>query len=291
MNTRHSDEQYKVVNSIINTLRRGDCVAYVSTGNGGSGFGFWKPSDEDMELRKHLLHFARVKSLDVDDDEELCEDWKDSDYFDKSLDFYELSETGMNNPFRIQVMIDPFMYVNSYELRDMIVEDHDDLTSVEITSGINGYPRNLHGAVVGFYSYEQAAQIAELYGVEVVSLRRRDGWHFYESQGAVYNNYDMMDVYENDGNYSIYTDSSEFVETIDMVMSDTDEEDYEDDYSDFMSRMQCLKDQVTNENTDGKFFLVPCDDWNAYQLIDLKASHYYEDVWTFDIALDCSTIY
>lgn len=288
--SRKSDEQYKVVNAIINTLRSGDCVAYVSTGNGGAGFGLWHPADEDMELRKHLLHFSRVDDIDVEDDEELCADWKDYDHFDDSFDFYELSETGSDNPFRIQVMINPDMYVNSHELRDMITDDQDGLSGEEITSGSNGYPSNLRGAVVGFASYEQAEQIASLYGVEVVSLRRRDGWQFYESQGCAYEDYDMMDVYDCDCNYSIYADEDEFVATIDEVMNEADEDDFDGDYSDFMARMQSLKDRVLDEDTDGRFFLFPCDDWDAYELIDRKAAHYSYDVWTYDIALDCSVI-
>lgn len=288
--SRKSDEQYKVVNSIINTLRSGDCVAYVSTGNGGAGFGIWSPSDEDMELRNHLLHFSRVDEVDAEDDEELCADWKDYDQFDASFDFYELTEEGSDNPFRIQVMINPDMYVNSHELRDMITDDQDGLTGEEITSGINGYPSHLRGAVVGFASYKQAEQIANLYGVEVVSLRRRDGWQFYESLGRAYEDYDMMDVYDCDCNYSIYADADEFVATIDEVMNEADEDDFDGDYSDFMARMQSLKDRVMDEDTDGRFFLVPCDDWDAYELIDRKAASYSYDVWTYDIALDCSVI-
>ena len=288
--SRKSDEQYKVVNAIINTLRSGDCVAYVSTGNGGAGFGIWCPAEEDMALREYLLHFSRVDEVDAEDENELCADWKDYDHFDDSFDFYELSETGSDNPFRIQVMINPDMYVNSHELRDMITDDQDGLDGEEITSGSNGYPLNLRGAVVGFDSYKQAEQIASLYGVEVVSLRRRDGWQLYESLGRAYEDYDMMDVYDCDCNHSIYGDAAEFVKTIDEVMADADEDDFEGDYSDFMARMQSLKDRVLAENTDGRFFLVPCDEWDAYKLIDRKAASYSYDVWTYDIALDCSVI-
>lgn len=283
-----ANEHYKVVNAITNTLRRGDCVAFVSDGNGGAGFGLWKPSDEDMELREYLLHFKQVDSLDVEDEEKLCDDWEDYDGFDRSLDFYELAEDDTQNPFRIQVMVNPDMYVNSHDLRDMIVDDHDGLDAVEITEGINGYPKSIRGAVVGVSSYEQAEHIAKLYGVGVVSLRRRDGWHFYESQGTIYEDYDMMNVYSDECSLSVYSDAEDFVvNEIDSVMDETDEEDFDGDYSEFMADLQNLKDRIFAENTDGKIFIVPVGNISNYELIPRTESHFHEDVWTYDIALDC----
>lgn len=279
---------YKVVNAIINTLRRGDCVAYISDGNGGAGFGLWYPSEENMELREYLLHFKQVDSLDVEDEEKLCDDWEDYDGFDRSLDFYELSEDDTQNPFRIQVMVNPDMYVNSHNLRDMIVDDHDGLDAVEITEGINGYPKSIRGAVVGVSSYEQAEHIANLYGVEVVSLRRRDGWQFYESQGNIYNDYDMMDVYSDEYDVRVYSDAEDFIASeIDSVMDETDEEDFDGDYSEFMVDLQSLKDRIFAENTDGKIFIVPVGNISNYELIPRTESHFHEDIWTYDIALDC----
>ena len=48
---KHSSEFYKVMNAVINTLNHGDSVAYVSGGQGGSGFGLFSPDEDLRELR------------------------------------------------------------------------------------------------------------------------------------------------------------------------------------------------------------------------------------------------
>ena len=67
---KHSSEFYKVVNAVINTLNHGDSVAYVSGGQGGSGFGLFSPDEDFRELRLHLLNdYNSVEYLDVDDED------------------------------------------------------------------------------------------------------------------------------------------------------------------------------------------------------------------------------
>ena len=271
--TRPSDLHFKVINAVINTLRNLDSVAYVSGGNGGSGFGLFSPSDDFHVIRKQLWDFDLCEDIDASDEDFdiLFNEWAEYDEFDSAFHFYELSN-------------------REGQLRDMIVEDYDGLSSVEITEGMNGYPCALRGAVVGVKSWDQAAQISDLYGVDLVKLQTRDGWQFYTSCGHIYEDFDMFDVYADDPNFSVYTETSEFVEVIEMMMSETDEEDFDGDFSFFMADLQSLRDAICEIDLTDKVLLVPSSNWRGYEVIDRYVPHYHYDVWTNDIALDCRVI-
>lgn len=84
--------------------------------------------------------------------------------------------------------------ITSYELRSQITEQYDNLQAIEVTTGTNGYPRGLHGAVIGFDSYDEAEKVAKVYGGEVVEFHRRDGWQLWESRGYAFGAYDIDDI-------------------------------------------------------------------------------------------------
>ena len=56
---------------------------------------------------------------------------------------------------------------------------------VETTEGSNGYPLNIDKAFIGFDNFQEAFSFAIKNGLEVVSLCRRDGHYFYQSEGRV----------------------------------------------------------------------------------------------------------
>lgn len=60
------------------------------------------------------------------------------------------------------------------------------LDFVEITEGMNGYPKNHHKALMGFDTFEDAECFAEEVNGEVVLLTRRDGHHFWFNNGRQY---------------------------------------------------------------------------------------------------------
>lgn len=74
------------------------------------------------------------------------------------------------------------------------------MKKISITSGSNGYPANLRAGWVGFDNFAQAEQFAGEIGGQVVYLRRRDGWQFYEERGRAFEAYtlDPTDVYSGD---------------------------------------------------------------------------------------------
>lgn len=286
---KHSSEFYKVVNAVINTLNHGDSVAYVSGGQGGSGFGLFSPDEYFRELRLHLLNdFTSVEHLDVDDEDygELLNDWANYEYFDSSFDFYEFS----TSTYRLQVMINPDYYVNSYELRDMIAEDYD-LECAEITEGTNGYPRCLRGCVLlndKYATFDSIERMAELYGVDVVSLRRKDGWKLWESDGTAYRLYDLYTIlgyiYDNSTTFCSFKDYAKF------LMENANERRVFDDEVASHTFIEKAKEIEDKELGDNEFIHIYPYNISNYEVLECNVSHYSYDTWNYCLALDCAII-
>lgn len=287
---KHSSEFYKVVNAVINTLNHGDSVAYVSGGQGGSGFGLFSPDEDLRELRLHLLNdFNSVEHLDVnyEDYGELFNDWAYYDeFFDSSFDFYELS----TSTSRFQVMINPDYYVDSYELRNMISEDYG-LECAEIAEGTNGYPRCLRGCVLlndKDATFERMESIAELYGVEVVSLRRKDGWQFWESQGTAYMLYDLYTIlgyiYDNSITFRSFKEYAKF------LRENAIERRVFDDEVAAHTFIEKAKEIEYNELGDNEFIHIYPYNISDYEVLGCNVSHYSYDTWNYCLALDCAIL-
>lgn len=278
---KHSADFYKVVNAVINTLNQGDSVAYVSGGQGGSGFGLFSPDEDFRELRMHLLDdFTSIEELDADDDE-LFNDWSGVEDYDSSFDFYEFS-TSIS---RLQVMINPDNYVNSYDLRDMISDDYD-LECGEITEGMNGYPRGLRGCVLlndKEATFESMERMAELYGVEIVSLRRKDGWQLWESQGHAYELYDFQNFLDSHDDNALTFGS--FKEYADFLRETASDEMIEDMAAHAL--IEKAKEIEDKEAGDNEFIHTSTYDISYYELLDRHVSHYSYDTWNYCLALDC----
>ena len=278
---KHSSEFYKVVNAVINTLNHGDSVAYVSGGQGGSGFGLFSPDEDLLELRMHLIDdFTFIEELD---DDELIDDWSYEECYDSSFDFYEFS----TSTYRLQVMINPDYYVNSYDLRSMISEDYG-LECAEITEGTNGYPRCLRGCVLlndKNATFERMESIAELYGVEVVSLRRKDGWQFWESEGTAYRLYDLYTIlgyiYDNSITFCSFKEYANFLRenAIERRVFDDEVASYT-----FIEKAKEIEDKELGDN---EFIHIYPYDISNYEVLECNVSHYSYDTWNYCLALDC----
>lgn len=80
--------------------------------------------------------------------------------------------------------MDVFMiFADEEELSLREIADIEELEYVETTSGMNGYPQNIQGAIVGFEDWEQLEKIAIKYNLNAINLHRRDGWQLYERKG------------------------------------------------------------------------------------------------------------
>lgn len=284
---KHSSEFYKVVNAVINTLNHGDSVAYVSGGQGGSGFGLFSPDADFRELRMHLIYdFTFIEELDADDDG-LLDDWNGEECYDSSFDFYELS----TSTSRLQLMINPDYYVNSYKLRDMISEDYD-LECAEITEGINGYPRCLRGCVLlndKDATFDNMERMAELYGVEVVSLRRKDGWHFWESQGKAYDLFDFQNILENSDDDALTFSS--FKEYADFLFENANERRVADDEGAAHFFIEKAKEIEDKELGDNEFIHTSTYDISDYEVLECNVFNYSYDTWNYCLALDCGILW
>ena len=58
------------------------------------------------------------------------------------------------------------------------------LQFIETTSERNGYPSNLKDAIIGFESFKQAEEIAEKFGLEIITFEKKDGWQLWHRSGG-----------------------------------------------------------------------------------------------------------
>lgn len=289
---KKSNDFYKVVNAVINTLNHGDSVAYVSGGQGGSGLGKFDPDEDFRELRMHLLNdFTTIEDINVDEDDfgELLNDWAESEDFCHEFDFYEFSTATS----RLQVMINPDMYASSYELRDMISDDYD-FEAAEITEGRNGYPSCLRGCVLlngGDTTIEGAQAIADLYGVELVSLRRKDGWQLWQCEGKTYQLYDYQD-YMSSHDDNIVTFSS-FKSYADYLRESAYDIKMENLVVEMAARaeLDAMADKIENEVLGVNEFIwvntYHLDRLTHYERETMLCDHFSYDTWNYTLALDC----
>lgn len=287
---KYSADFYKVVNAVINTLSQGDCVAYVSGGQGGSGFGLFGPDEDFRELRMHLLDdYSSVSEIDSADPDELDKDWNDYKEFDSSFDFYNLA----NGKSYLQVMVNPDNYVSSYDLRDMISDDYE-LECAEITEGMNGYPRGLRGCVLlngGDTTIEGAQAIADLYGVELVSLRRKDGWQLWQCEGNTYQLYDYQD-YMSSHDDNIVTFCS-FKSYADYLRETAYNIKMKNAVAAMAARaeLDAMADKIENEVLGVNEFIwvntYHLDRLTHYKRETMLCDHFSYDTWNYCLALDC----
>lgn len=282
---KKNSDFYKVVNAVINTLNHGDSVAYVTGGQGGSGYGVFDTNEDTEKIRKDLMKYADCEELDED---ELLPDWKDEDRNSSNCEFWQLSNYG-DNASRLQVAINPEYYVtSSYELRDMICQEQN-LEAAEITTGMNGYPRGLRGAVLLSgcgRTAEQMKELADLYGVELVSLHRRDGWQLWESQGWQWDLYDVADFMdEHNDNLHRWDSYKEYAEELREYANGGDMDD-ENLKQEFLN----TADNVEGWQLEPNEFLY-CESGYPYLTDPDKADRLVDcfsyDTHNYTLALDC----
>ena len=271
---KHSADFYKVVNAVLNTLRQGGSVPYYMVANSSEG-GAYTPEDDFCELRLSLLAYNTA-----DDDEDVADQNFRSEHSD--CDIWTLFR---GNDF-ICLAIDPDNYItSSYDLRDMIADDYN-LECAEITEGMNGYPRGLRGCVLlndKNATFESMERMAELYGVEVVSLRRKDGWQLWESQGTAYELYDFQNILGNrDDNALTFGSFKEYADFLRETASDEMVEDMAAHA--LFEKVKKIEDKEVGDN---EFIRTSTYDISYYELLDRHVSHYSYDTWNYTLALDC----
>ena len=272
---------------MINTLNHGEAVVYVSGGQGGSGEGMFDTDEDNEKVRKSLLQFAKCEELDED---ELLNDWSEevlTGARKSGFDFWELSGYGDNAPC-LQIMINPDYYVtSSYDLRDMICNDTN-LKAAEITTGMNGYPRGLRGAVLlggSGKTIEQMQELADMYGVELVSLHRCDGWQLWECEGWTSDLYDYVGFVEGRNDNLHYWESYKaYAEELREYAEDMDDDQAQEwrDVADRVEGWQLEKNEVLCAPNGYPYLLL--DD---VEKVDRMVDCFSYDTHNYTLALDC----
>ena len=72
------------------------------------------------------------------------------------------------------------------------IAENEGLEYIETTSESNGYLRNLKFAITGFYTFEQAQELADKYNLSIQSFEKRDGWQLWYRTGVT-----MYSAFEN----------------------------------------------------------------------------------------------
>lgn len=280
---KKSSDFYKVVNAVINTMNNGECVVYVSGGQGGSGEGMFDCDEDSDKVRNDLLSYADCEELDED---ELLDDWSEEviEGARKSgFDFWQLSNYG-NNAACLQILVNPDFYIkSSYDLRDMIADDLD-LESAEITDGMNGYPSHLRGCVLindGKRTIDELKAISERYGVELVSLSKKAGWQLWYCEGWKWEMYDVAEYMDqNDDNLCYFTSWKEYAEALREWAENADAD---------TEALTELADEVEQREPMGsnEFAWVNTYDVTRFTLEDRMVDHFCYDSNYYTLAFDC----
>lgn len=251
-------------------------MPYYMVANSSEG-GAYTPEDDFRELRLSLMAYNTA-----DDDEDVADQNFRSEHSD--CDIWTLFR---GNDF-ICLAIAPDNYVtSSYVLRDMIC-DEQNLEAAEITEGMNGYPRGLRGCVLLSgcgKTIDEMKELADLYGVELVSLHRRDGWQLWESQGWTCDLYDVEDFMdEHNDNLHRWDSYKEYAEELREYANGGDMD--EDMKQEFLEAAEKADSMELGENE----FLY-CEQGFPYltdpDKADRMVDHFSYDTHNYSLALDC----
>lgn len=152
-----------------------------------------------------------------------------------------------------------------------------DLQIVETTSGWNGYPSQLQHAIVGFNTFEEAEVFAEEHSMELIHLKKRDGWDLWERGNTAWNAYDMMPNYDNDNNTVMYNYQEDITEEVKDYISGLDE------FEEIAKAVETYKEinEKIEDLEEDEILLVHN---GSLEVIKKEAMSYCEDVYHYTIA-------
>ena len=160
------------------------------------------------------------------------------------------------------------------------------LIIVETTSGMNGYPRHIRKALVGFESFEQAEEIAAETGLCMMELHRRDGWQLWQRVEMTNRPFDLTLVDGDDGMQMACTENA--IECVDEMLADYEEdENYtEEELEEVRAAAAELKAEISKNIGKDKFVTIyGCGSPFAYEIFDHYSMSYYYDTHNYCIGL------
>lgn len=169
------------------------------------------------------------------------------------------------------------MYQTSYEIAEEIVNKYDHLRTIEITTGMNGYPQGLHRGIIGFTDINEAEQVAKEFDGEVVELSRKGGWQLWQSNGRRYDMYDLSRIRED--HYLIFRDTDEVEDEFREVLSSIEPDELDINTMDsLVSKYRDIRDAVEMKD-DNQSVIVRNDAIEEFSVVDNEVMNYDEDVW------------
>ena len=156
------------------------------------------------------------------------------------------------------------------------------LEYIETTTGMNGYPQHLRGAIIGFNTFAEAEAIAQEHGLCITTFFKRDGWHFYQRDGNT--TYEPLKItsYDYGDDYSHYDyDDVEyfFEENVAPMLGDFD--NFED-LQKFIDEHKRIYEEL--QSIDETQLVITCMG-RYYETIDKKLMSWSHDSKTWVIGV------
>lgn len=165
------------------------------------------------------------------------------------------------------------------------------MTTIEITRGMNGYPKGLY-KVKAFDSVNELAKAIQNGESEFGIYRQRDGWDLWEFRGLTDKAFDMQTVLSEDEKNTIFVEKYSSIDEIKdaleeyMPYDEFDDKDAHENWkqnlaknifnerNDLLNKYGCLYDVFEIEYLNDEYK----DAWEG------SAVKYHDDVWTYIIA-------
>lgn len=155
------------------------------------------------------------------------------------------------------------------------------MKNIEITEGMNGYPKGLHAGYCDFSNYEEAEAYAKKTAGNVVLLHRRDGWHFWESLGQAYG---PITRSENDygDNYRVFENKEDFLDDRHYTRIGIVEDERMN--TDELAAFDAETEKIANEFQPG--YGVVLYNGQYFETIKLETMSYCFDAHNYEIGVE-----
>lgn len=157
------------------------------------------------------------------------------------------------------------------------------LRVIETTEGMNGYPKNIGKAVIGFKSFEEAEEFAKEHNSEVVELRRKAGQYFWNSYGTAYSEYHLSsELYGDD--YETAVDAYEWWQS---ASESIDVKSYADpiDLKFHIEKLEEIYSEIYSLGENEQLLIHKNYDYCHYEVIPIEATEFEYDSCYFAIGV------
>lgn len=154
-----------------------------------------------------------------------------------------------------------------------------ELTKIDITSGINGYPEDVRIGYIGFNNIDEAIKFAEEVGGNVVLFKKRDGWHFWNNGGSKLEELTASDYVDDLGDNYHIASVADTKDTIRELLQTLEGEELIDALKKQIEILEELEKAEYDET-------VICGYGSYYETCKDKMMSYHEDVWTYEIGVE-----